>query len=601
MRSRSTTPTRTHHARALPRGQGHPFSPPLARPAEPPNGVIVVNGDLGSRMPVGMLVLSAGLLSPAECETLRHLESQLAPLPLLCLQILDPGGLDDIRQEIEQRVSPLTPTVIWATDFEDRCAARLAHSLGSLDWSDDESTRHLRGYPHRPDILNGRHGNTTDSLKAYAERSRANWPHTVRQQRLAYWNRLDEWACTPGVETMPGAAQRIADVLQQWSMHDITAARDLTLDLLGVTALPPLPPGNLRRLRIVNCDVRWRGSIPPATTFEDITGDRQTTGESNAFEVPGPESRLMAALDPLMDGNTWKATDREAIEATLGTPAFITWMGRIGNLPYRQRAGLMPGVADLITQCMLDADLRRLVLAVVEDASTSCDDRITLTWERVRLLVRCQGILRGDFDGDLQHVLTLARQAFRQDALDRIAHGHAMAAGRRFAGNVPHPPPERARVEEIEVHMAFLSQAAGALGIETHTGFGRFIADDISGVSLRDVAHAVTAVKRQENERFVDFLMQWEPWLAVLRRLEPERFAAIDEACADLDQITRWRVDAVRIAAAAGLGGRHLEDAVTRALMQQGLAFRVHRLTGLSRDVLLQQNESGLLDPVWPR
>ncbi len=334
-----------------------------------------------------------------------------------------------------------------------------------------------------------------------------------------------------------------------------------------------------------------RSVLGAANRFED---SREVFADSAHATPP---ARLGDALGALLDSDD--LLDDDSVEDLLGTPAFIAWVQRLSALPYKQRERFAAGMVDLIDLCTSDEELRELVLAVVEDASETCDDRVTLTWERVRLLVRCQGVLREGVEENLDKVIALARQAMRQETVSNISQRHTRQAGLRRDAAPANDRGHTAEVEEIEIHLAYLSQAAGPLGIEMEAGFGRFIQSAISGVTLRDVSRAIKAAQQEENLHFPDFLTQWSPWLQVLRQLALTSMQTLDEECADLDRMNTWHVEAMRAAHEAGLSGKELENAVTKALALRGREFRTERLRELTLAVLAERGQRGLLAPVW--
>ncbi|MBX3609144.1 MAG: hypothetical protein KF871_04540 [Hydrogenophaga sp.] len=332
----------------------------------------------------------------------------------------------------------------------------------------------------------------------------------------------------------------------------------------------------------------------PRTHSGDLADTQDTLPGPSAVAVETPLWTALHALIETLPGEELTAS-RQHIEETLGNPAFVQWVQRLSRLAPRQRNRVVPGLVDLITCSMKDEDLRHHMLAIVEDASISCNDRITLSWERVHQLRQCQSIRLGLYDGQPSHVLAQARQAFRQETLTRIAMAHV----RQRRTSTPADRTSTQDIEEVEICLAFSSQAAGPLNMTTEMGFGLYVGEAISGVSLLDVSRAIKQVRREENERFTDFLAQWDPWLAVLRRLAPDAMEQIDDQLADLDQIERWRRDMAQQAAESGLMGRDLESAVTRALAQRGADERVARQRRLTEDTLHTMGLTHLLRPAW--
>ena len=295
----------------------------------------------------------------------------------------------------------------------------------------------------------------------------------------------------------------------------------------------------------------------------------------------------------------------QRIEEGLGTPDFVAWVGRLARLTPRQRRTIRPQLVALIDRCAQDPALCGTVLANVDGADARCDDRVVLVWERVRLGLVCALACRdATAAGTLAAaLLPHARRAFRTEKLLAIAgektravEAVCVARGARLED-----------VEEVEIHLAYLSQLDSLLDLGSGMGFALHIDEGISKVSLREVQQAAHCVKAAENAHFSGFLTQWEPWRLVLQHRRPEAFEAIREQRQDLDRIAAWTAEvqdgidrmARQHPERQALTAREQQEALTRGLAECERRWVAEQLLALTHAVLKDEGAEQALDPFW--
>lgn len=190
-----------------------------------------------------------------------------------------------------------------------------------------------------------------------------------------------------------------------------------------------------------------------------------------------------------------------------GAEAFSQFLERLRGTINFGNPQFQLNVADWLTQLETHPDLRASTFAISEGSTTSCEDRVSLTFNTMRQLRLSSAVARGDYDQNLPELISLARGMFRLDQLEVIAR--EKAASLNF-------------VDEIEVYLAYQVKLRDVLALPLETPDMRFF--NMSHVSQQDLDDAVTRVKNAEAEGFKDYLSsQWQPWQAVLERLDPER------------------------------------------------------------------------------
>ncbi len=195
---------------------------------------------------------------------------------------------------------------------------------------------------------------------------------------------------------------------------------------------------------------------------------------------------------------------------------------------------------------------------------------MALTWNNLQKTFRVHQASEGDFDSDLSRLLSLGREMFRLNVLEDIAR-------------------EKVRtlhfVDEIEVYLAFQTMLAEKLQLSTAVREMRFYG--VSGVTENDLSRAVELVSSRESAEFTDWFARWEPWHAVLKRTEAERWAQAREKRYDMLEEDYPRRVAEQLSA-SGLSGdadaereagvqvmQEIETQIYRQLTEEVLALRL--------------------------
>ncbi|EFA4880024.1 E3 ubiquitin--protein ligase [Escherichia coli] len=263
---------------------------------------------------------------------------------------------------------------------------------------------------------------------------------------------------------------------------------------------------------------------------------------------------------------TWIAFTEEENALT-----FSAFLDRLADtVTARNAPGFRQRVGSFLEKLSTSAELRQQCLAVAADATRSCEDRVALTWNNLQKTFRVHQASEGDFDSDLSRLLSLGREMFRLNVLEDIAR-------------------EKVRtlhfVDEIEVYLAFQTMLAEKLQLSTAVREMRFYG--VSGVTENDLSRAVELVSSRESAEFTDWFARWEPWHAVLKRTEAERWAQAREKRYDMLEEDYPRRVAEQLSA-SGLSGdadaereagvqvmQEIETQIYRQLTEEVLALRL--------------------------
>ncbi|MEN3262309.1 NEL-type E3 ubiquitin ligase domain-containing protein [Sodalis endosymbiont of Spalangia cameroni] len=211
--------------------------------------------------------------------------------------------------------------------------------------------------------------------------------------------------------------------------------------------------------------------------------------------------------------STWgpQAVERwDVIEAEPGARAFALFLDRLsrtvnyGNPDFKQAIS-----AWLVQLAGEDRQaLRILTFQIAEEAALSCEDRVSLAYNEMKMLMLSNEVETGRYDEHLAELIERAKGLFRLESLNIIAREKARSLN---------------FVDEIEVYLAYQIKLRDALSLPLDTQDMRFF--EVSWVTEADLASAKEQVKRHEEKDFFHYLStEWQPWQAVLERLEPTHY-----------------------------------------------------------------------------
>ncbi|EBG6453042.1 type III secretion system effector E3 ubiquitin transferase SspH1 [Salmonella enterica] len=335
------------------------------------------------------------------------------------------------------------------------------------------------------------------------------------------------------------------------------ALRELRVSHNQLTSLPALPSG-LQTLWAYNNRLTSLPEMPPGLQELDVSHNQLTrlpqslTGLSSAarvyldgnplsvrtlqalrdiighsgirihFDMAGPsvprEARALhlAVADWLTsarEGEAAQADRWQAFGLEDNAAAFSLVLDRLRETEnFKKDAGFKAQISSWLTQLAEDAALRAKTFAMAVEATSTCEDRVTHALHQMNNVQLVHNAEKGEYDNNLQGLVSTGREMFRLATLEQIA--------REKAGTL-------ALVDDVEVYLAFQNKLKESLELTSVTSEMRFF--DVSGVTVSDLQAAEIQVKTAENSGFSKWILQWGPLHSVLERKVPERFNALRE------------------------------------------------------------------------
>jgi hypothetical protein len=244
-------------------------------------------------------------------------------------------------------------------------------------------------------------------------------------------------------------------------------------------------------------------------------------------------------------------------------------------------------VAEWLGQVAAEPRLRELSFLVAAGAATTCEDRVTLTWNAMQTARLTTDVEKGEYDRRLPELIPLARSMFRLNALEKIARQKAKALEDALPPNSTH------EVDEIEVYLALQVKLREQLALPFATQDMRWF--KFAELTPEDLQAAEKQVLAEEAEQFVDFLStEWQPWEAVVQQLDKAAHQDTQDELIDaLDGEFQIRLE--RRLAQENLSGDPDAERIAGAQITAELAREIKgRLT---HKVLADRGLAGLLDP----
>ncbi|EGP2937702.1 type III secretion system effector E3 ubiquitin transferase SspH2 [Salmonella enterica] len=305
-------------------------------------------------------------------------------------------------------------------------------------------------------------------------------------------------------------------------------------------SLPALPPG-LQTLRASNnrlthlpesitglsseATVHLEGNLlseRTLQTMQNLTSAPDYSGPRIRFDMAGPsvprDARALhlAVADWLMPAregepdpaDRWHASGQEDNAA-----AFSLFLDRLRETEnFEKDAGFKAQISSWLALLAEDDVLRAKTFAMATEATSSCQDRVTLALHQMKNVQLVHNAEKGVYDNNLPGLVSTGREMFRMEMLERIALEKVRTL---------------AFVDEIEVCLAYQNKLKESLELTSVTAEMRFFG--VSGVTASDLRSAERQVKAAENSEFSEWILQWGPLHSVLERKEPERFNALRE------------------------------------------------------------------------
>ena len=307
-----------------------------------------------------------------------------------------------------------------------------------------------------------------------------------------------------------------------------------------LTSLPPLPE-RLQRLVVTGTSLTSLpesiSSLSPHATvylydsplsertrqaLEALTHDPYYSGPIIYFSMDGPSApreprplheAVADWLAPAKEGKSapggkWQTFEQENDAASFS--AFLDRLSETKNVS--EDPGFKTQVVTWLTLLAEDDSLRAKTFTMATEATSTCEDRVTLALNQMKNVQQVHYAEKGKYDNNLLGLISTGREMFRLEKLEQIARNKVNTL--RF-------------VDEIEVYLGYQNKLKEPLGLTSVTKEMRFFA--VSYITESDLLAAEIQVKNAENSQFREWILQWAPLQRVLKRANPEDWEALEE------------------------------------------------------------------------
>ncbi|HCR1077198.1 TPA: E3 ubiquitin--protein ligase [Enterobacter cloacae] len=271
--------------------------------------------------------------------------------------------------------------------------------------------------------------------------------------------------------------------------------------------------------------------------LQDMVSDPGYSGPRIEFNMAGPSAPREARplhqavadwLAPAKEGELTPTDRWQSFGQGNDATSFSAFLDRLsGTENFRKDPGFKTQVATWLTQLTRDDELRAKTFAMATEATSSCEDRVTLALNQMKNVQLVHDAEKGKYDNNLPGLVSAGREMFRLEKLEQIARDKVSTL--RF-------------VDEIEVYLAYQNKLKEPLELSSVSAEMRFFG--VSGVTNDDLQAAELQVKTAEDSQFSEWILQWAPLRSVLERAYPEDLKKLAEKkISDYDNAYRMLSD----------------------------------------------------------
>ncbi|MBI3311177.1 MAG: hypothetical protein HYZ77_07980, partial [Serratia liquefaciens] len=232
--------------------------------------------------------------------------------------------------------------------------------------------------------------------------------------------------------------------------------------------------------------------------------------------------------------------------------------------------------------------LRKAVFNIAADAESHCSDRHTLVLHRMLSKEQEYRVETGTFDHTLSTVVSVGREMFRLEKLEKIARNKIEKLYNSY-GRIGYE-----RIDEVEVHLGYQIKLRRPLELTTTTK--EMLYFSTSRITPSDLHKASIKVKNAENSQFRKWLLRWGPLHNVLERIAPAEWELITTNRAQAYENVYNQLVATELAAA------NLTEEDTEALSAIGTKAAAFAENAFLKNLapLVDRVFNGFLDAKWP-
>ncbi|EJB9810836.1 hypothetical protein MXI55_004520 [Salmonella enterica] len=295
---------------------------------------------------------------------------------------------------------------------------------------------------------------------------------------------------------------------------------DMMVNNTAVTSLPEsilhLSPGASVDISDNPLSARTLQTLQTIVSAPGYSGPRiyfSMNGSSMPREVRPLHQAVADWLMPTEDGGPASADSWQPFEQENDAASFSAFLDRLSETENSKKVpGFKAQVSTWLTHLAEDNELRAKTFAMATEATSSCEDRVTLALNQMKNVQLVHNAEKGVYDKNIPGLVSAGREMFRLEKLEQIA---------RDKVNTLH------FVDEIEVYLGYQNKLKEPLELGSVTEAMRFF--DVSCITESDLQDAEVQVKTAENSQFREWILEWAPLHSVLKRSYPEDWEKLVE------------------------------------------------------------------------
>lgn len=337
----------------------------------------------------------------------------------------------------------------------------------------------------------------------------------------------------------------------------------------------------------------WWGATVPVDADSDVESDVDAGSDADSDDEPSDQAQDEILSDAVAawlphatstgtassSSSTLATSAWKAFDETPGAATFAGFLRRLQEESIFEDPTGRDEVKTILQAMLSDGALREQCFAQMIESTISCDDRVSRSYVKLRIVVLAHTVASGAKNDNLPLIVGTARGIFRLELLELIA---AQKIAKMNA------------VDEVEVSLAYPRMLHAELKLPGRAPDMKFFG--VSGVTPDDLKTASARVKSEENTNFLPFLASWEPWRKVLAQIEPDKYQQImDSTYGDLEMLSRVNLEVQAQASAGALPQDSVVGEVKRRIDEIANAA----ILQLTRDAIESRGAASELAPPW--
>lgn len=341
-------------------------------------------------------------------------------------------------------------------------------------------------------------------------------------------------------------------------------------------------------------------AVPVLSGLEDLRSLIQSVARSSESSFIDSVSFCVA---------TWYPKERlaeilsrwEKFNLLDGATEFGLFIEKLKDTPLAKTAEARTHVIEWLDRLSESKQLSEAVFLIARESTNSCHDSVWLTFSTMQQSQIGLDAKNGKYDTALPELVARARVGFRLECINRIAAEKMELEEKKAAEMAAVGIDYYSVPDEIEVYLGLqvkLNQRLELNSIVTNMLFY-----DCANLTDADIDHAAVTIKQKENSGFVAWLVDWDPYVEVLTRLDKAGYDDMQEQRGEVystDAFTeQCDANAKKHEDVTMNAGRRLQIEANFA-KDLGAQLTEKIKTDFANTFFRKNNEDKLLAPKWP-